>query len=75
MKLRTILAIVPFLVVMPACGGGAPEPTDGIDVKVVATTSIVADLVRTVGGPQVEVEVLMGRQRRSFTAAFTSREK
>jgi manganese/zinc/iron transport system substrate-binding protein len=60
MKLRTILAIVPFLVVMPACGGGAPEPTDGIDVKVVATTSIVADLVRTVGGPQVEVEVLMG---------------
>lgn len=60
MKLKTTLAIVPVLVVMAACGGGTAEPTIGGKVKVVATTNIVGDLVRTIGGPQVEVEALMG---------------
>lgn len=60
MKSTTAVAIVPFLTVMVACGGGPPEPADSSDVRVVATTSIVADLVRTVGGPRVEVQALMG---------------
>jgi manganese/zinc/iron transport system substrate-binding protein len=60
MKSKTTFAIAPVLIVIAACGGGAPEPTDGADVKVVATTNIVADLVRAVGGPGVEVEALMG---------------
>ena len=60
MKLKTTLAMVPVLIVMAACGGGAPAPTDGGAVRVVATTSIVGDLVRTIGGPNVEVEALMG---------------
>jgi len=60
MKLKTTLAMVPVLIVMAACGGWAPAPTDGGAVRVVATTSIVGDLVRTIGGPNVEVEALMG---------------
>jgi manganese/zinc/iron transport system substrate-binding protein len=58
MKSTKNFAIAPLLVFLAACGGVTKEPTGG--VKVVATTSIVADLVRTIGGPQVEVEALMG---------------
>jgi manganese/zinc/iron transport system substrate-binding protein len=43
-----------------ACGGGAPASSEGETVKVVATTNIVADLVRTIGGETVDVEALMG---------------
>ena len=60
MNAKPILAIVPFLIFVTSCGGGPPEPTASFDVRVVATTNIVADLVRTVGGPKVEVEALMG---------------
>jgi manganese/zinc/iron transport system substrate-binding protein len=45
--------------VLTACGG-PPQPDAHDGVKVVATTSIVADIVRTVGGAEVEVEALMG---------------
>jgi manganese/zinc/iron transport system substrate-binding protein len=45
--------------VLTSCGG-SPRMDDVGGVKVVATTNIVADLVRTVGGPEVEVEALMG---------------
>ena len=60
MNVKPIFAIVPFLIFVESCGGGPPEPTASFDVRVVATTNIVADLVRTVGGPKVEVEALMG---------------
>lgn len=60
MTSKTVLAIIPVVIVVTACGGGAPESTDSYDVRVVATTNIVADLVRVVGGPRVEVEALMG---------------
>jgi len=60
MKLKTTLAMVPVVIIMAACGGGAPAPTDSGAVRVVATTNIVGDLVRTIGGPNVEVEALMG---------------
>jgi manganese/zinc/iron transport system substrate-binding protein len=52
----TFLAAV---MVLTSCGG-SPRMDDVGGVKVVATTNIVADLVRTVGGPEVEVEALMG---------------
>lgn len=60
MKLMSKIALIPVLIVGAACGGGAPEATGEYAVKVVATTNIVADLVRTIGGPRVEVEALMG---------------
>ena len=59
MKSIRNFAIASLLVIVAACGGVTEEPT-GSGVKVVATTNIVADLVRTIGGPQVEVEALMG---------------
>jgi manganese/zinc/iron transport system substrate-binding protein len=58
MKIMIKIALIPVLVAGAACGG-VPEATGG-GVKVVATTNIVGDLVRTIGGPQVEVETLMG---------------
>lgn len=43
------------------CGGaGQPPSSEGEPLRVVATTTIVADLVRTIGGPDVVVESLMG---------------
>jgi manganese/zinc/iron transport system substrate-binding protein len=59
MKSMMKIAMIPVLILGVACGG-APEATDGGRVKVVTTTNIVGDLVRTIGGPQVEVETLMG---------------
>ena len=53
-------SVVPVLFVMAACGGGGAGSSESSGVKVVATTTIVGDLVRTIGGPEVEVEVLMG---------------
>ena len=60
MKLMSKIALIPLLIVGAACGGGAPEATSEHAIKVVATTNIVADLVRAIGGPRVEVEALMG---------------
>jgi manganese/zinc/iron transport system substrate-binding protein len=60
MKLMLKIALMPGLIVGASCGGSAPEVTDDSGVKVVATTNIVADLVRTIGGEQVEVKALMG---------------
>lgn len=52
-----------FLMVTDAlwgCGGdGTAKPEDG-RLHVVATTTIVGDLVRTIGGQEVQLEVLMG---------------
>ncbi len=41
------------------CGGGPTAPTPG-PLKVVATTTIVADLVGRIGGEEVALEALMG---------------
>lgn len=60
MKSIAGLSIVAMLGIATACGGG-PASQDGEgNVKVVATTNIVGDLVRTIGGPEVDLEVLMG---------------
>ena len=62
--MKTKRGLVTTLVLASAlawgCGAGVqPESADG-RMKIVATTTIVGDLVRTVGGDDVEVEVLMG---------------
>lgn len=59
MKLIVKIAIIPILILVAACGGSPGTNADG-GVEVVATTNIVADLVRTIGGTQVAVEALMG---------------
>jgi manganese/zinc/iron transport system substrate-binding protein len=43
-----------------ACGPGENVTTEGQPLKVVATTTIVGDLVRTIGGEDIQVEALMG---------------
>ena len=59
MKSMIKTAVIPILILVAACGG-SPDKTTGGSFNVVATTNIVADLVRTVGGPEVTVEALMG---------------
>src|SRR5688572_26744324 len=46
--------------VTAGCGGGGPGVVGDGPVRVVATTSIIADTVREVGGPHVQVTALMG---------------
>lgn len=60
MKVPARSAIAVIVLVIFACGGGAPTTSESGRLRLVATTSIVADLVRTVGGEDVEVEALMG---------------
>jgi manganese/zinc/iron transport system substrate-binding protein len=60
MKLERRLWIVAAALVIAACGGQTPAPPDEARIRVVATTNIVADLVRSIGEPQIEVESLMG---------------
>lgn len=43
-----------------ACGGGQPATDSEGPLRVVATTSIVGDLVRSIGGDAIELETLMG---------------
>jgi manganese/zinc/iron transport system substrate-binding protein len=56
MKMMLVMA---GLVVAAGCGGGPPEPAPG-RLAVVATTTIVGDLVDAIGGDDVTLEVLMG---------------
>lgn len=60
MRSITITAAFPLLVALIACGGSEPASSGDDTVRVVATTNIVADLVRTIGGSEIEVEALMG---------------
>lgn len=56
--------LVILLLLVSACRPAQPEATSGSigerKVRIVATTSIVADLARQIGGERVEVEALMG---------------
>jgi len=49
----TVIALV-------GCGGGGPSSLEDDRPSVVATTTIVGDLVRTIAGPEIQVDVLMG---------------
>lgn len=57
---RRILVAFTLVAVANACGGGRPTgDTDG-PLRVVATTTIVGDLVRSIGGDDIELTTLMG---------------
>jgi len=56
--MRKIMVLAAVAAVL-ACGGQPPGKGDG-GLRVVATTTIVGDLVRTIGGPDVRLEALMG---------------
>jgi ABC-type Zn uptake system ZnuABC Zn-binding protein ZnuA len=56
--LRPSVTALLITLVLAACGGGDEGP-DGADVSVVATTTQIADLVRNVGGPRVEVATIL----------------
>lgn len=57
---RWLLLLAPICGVFVGCGGGGPPEFKGPPVKVVSTTTIVADLVKRVGGDRVIADVLMG---------------
>jgi manganese/zinc/iron transport system substrate-binding protein len=54
-----VLSILCALLAVPGCGGGPPAFT-APPVRVLATTTMVADLAARVGGDRVQVEALMG---------------
>ena len=56
---RVVLALMAVFA-LGCSGGGATPSAEGKKIKVVATTSMVADLVKNVGGDRVEVHGLMG---------------
>jgi len=58
LKLPLTIAVALFL--LAACGGGRPTGESEGPLRVVATTSIVGDLVRAIGGDDVELDTLMG---------------
>ena len=57
---RWLFLFSPLSALLVGCGGGGPPEFKGPPVKVVCTTTIVADLVKRVGGDRVNVDVLMG---------------
>jgi manganese/zinc/iron transport system substrate-binding protein len=57
---RRALFVIGVLVLASACGGGQPRSDAGGPLRVVATTTIVGDLVRSIGGDAVELQTLMG---------------
>lgn len=58
-RLLVSLSLLCALVAVPGCGGGPPAFT-GPPVRVLATTTMVADLAARVGGDRVKVDALMG---------------
>ncbi len=54
------LALSLLLLGLAGCTDGTPAAPDDGRLRVVATTSLVADLVREIGGTDVTVEALMG---------------
>jgi len=62
MKQMMMFLISILVVVNIGCGGSGGDVGngEGMPLRVVATTTIVADLVRTIGGSDVVVESLMG---------------
>jgi manganese/zinc/iron transport system substrate-binding protein len=61
-SVRFVVVVAAGLFAVTGCGGGgnAPLPGDEERLRVVATTTVVADLVRVIGGDDVTLESLMG---------------
>jgi ABC-type Zn uptake system ZnuABC Zn-binding protein ZnuA len=68
-SLPVILGVLVVALVAAACGpaAGAPSPAAGDPIRVVATTTILADLVRQVGGDRVTVESLVPKGGEAHT--------
>lgn len=61
MKYSRTMGLLLMTAVAAACGPGqSPSQSEDTKLQVVATTTIVGDLVRTIGGDDVRVEALMG---------------
>jgi len=58
-RLLGALCLLSVAITVQGCGGGPPA-FDGPPIRVLATTTMVADLVERVGGERVRVDVLMG---------------
>ncbi len=58
-KRLSVILILGSLVAM-GCGGDSSGPEASGPIQVVATTTIVGDMVKTIGGAEVKVDVLMG---------------
>jgi len=54
----SLLVVIPFILLLTSCGGGTPSANGG-KVRVLATTSIVGDIVSQVGGDLISLTVLM----------------
>ena len=60
-RVPTQLCLIVTLLAVAGCGGSGPAGSDdGGRLRVVATTTIVGDLVRTIGGDDIRLETLMG---------------
>jgi len=57
---RRYLPILALILAVVGCSSSGPPAFEGPPVRVVCTTTIVADMVRRVGGDRVNVETLMG---------------
>ena len=67
---------VAALVAVPGCSSGSPQ-FKGLPVRVVATTTMVADLVQRMGGDRVSVETLMrpGVDPHKYQSSIDDRKK
>jgi ABC-type Zn uptake system ZnuABC Zn-binding protein ZnuA len=56
--IRNFFALMALLVLVSACTGPTNQSTDG-KLKVVATTSIIGDVVQNIGGDAIDLTILM----------------
>ncbi len=57
--MKKILFLLFISILLVSCAAPPPTPVEGGKLKVVATTSIVADVVREVGGDHIDVQILL----------------
>jgi len=60
MRNRRVALFLIVTAVLWGCGDDGTSPPEDSRLRVVATTTIVGDLVRTIGGREVQLDVLMG---------------
>ncbi len=60
MRIKTLAAAIAAAILIVGCGAGEKPGDQDRKLRIVATTTIVGDLVGVVGGEDVEVDVLMG---------------
>ena len=60
MKLIKLLLLISALLGLCACEPGSAPGTPGSKPSVVATTTMIADMVRQIGGDEIALTALMG---------------